>query len=1069
MKHRYIPEIRSILLIATLVSSVLSAVAQQHQIRGKITSASDNSAIPGVTVVIKGSQTGTITNTEGQYEINAAQGQTLTFSFVGFKSQEVPVSSQTEINVILEEDITTLNEVVAIGYGSQSRQTLTTAVSKLDTRVLENTTFGNAASALQGTVSGVRVQTTSGQPGTAPRVIVRGGTSINNPNGAQPLYVVDGVIRNDLNGINALDIENMQVLKDAAATAIYGARASNGVVIVSLRKGAAGKTVINYNYSLSLSRLREKYELLNGGDFLYYGRLGIAASGEKTPARLDQLTTASPFGIGNDLSNSTAYTNQYLTDENRHKLNEGWKSIPDPLDPSKTIIYQDTDWQDELFRTGITQDHYLTFSGGTEKATFNIGAGYTKIDGMAVTTGYKRFSANMNGQLQVKKNLIAYAGLNLSRSSSKTVFSESTIFERSIATAPTAKLNFEDGTPAPGSGRTLGNPFYYLSRTNSDNSSNMLTLNGGIRWNILPDLVFEPTASLYYKVDDANSFLMSYLNSPTQLIDLRDASGSYSKWDQKQFEATLSYDKSVDDHHFDAKLGLSYFDRSSRSLSASGNGAATDLIPTLNASATAVSVYSFATAQAIMGYFGRVNYDFRKTYLLSLSARYDGASNLGAQNRWGFFPGISAGWNVHNENFWNASSTVNFLKIRGSYGVNGNLGNLGDYQAQGQYSVGERYDQIAAVAYSIMANQSLRWEQSRTLDFGVDAGLLQNKIRITADFYRRETNDLITDLSLPLETGFTSIVTNLGSLENKGFELEINSNIIRGQHFDWNLSLNTSFNKNKILKLPENGNLNNRVGGFLVYDEATGENVWKGGLQEGGAVGDMYGYKQIGIYATDEEAAAGPLDQIVATSDKTKYGGDVNWLDANGDNIINTFDRVYMGNPFPKWTGGFTSNMTYKGIGLYIRLDYTTGHTIYNYVRANMNGQFIGNSNMTADLLRSWLNQGDQTDIPRFYWADQTAQSNYWRGDPRTASNGGGSSANYETGDYLALREVTLSYSLPPQILSVLKIANLSLNVTGNNLKYFTKYSGLAPEEGGIDRGRYPVPRIIMFGLKASF
>ena len=964
-----------------LLLALAGEVFGQRTISGVVRTAEDNAALPFATVVVKEAVKGVNTDEQGRYSIEASEGQSLIFSFVGYQSKEVPVGSQSRIDVALSADPTTLNEAVVVGYGTQSRATLTTAITKLDPKVLENTTFANAASALQGTVSGVRVQTVTGQPGASPRVIVRGGASINNPNGATPLYVIDGVLRYDMNGINPLDIESMQVLKDAAATAIYGSRAANGVVIVSLKKGAAGKTRVNYSYSLGFTNLREKYDVLNARDYVYYGRLSVAAIGEKHPERLSWLNASHGQGIGNDLTNNTGFTTQYLTPENEYKLKEGWESIPDPLDPSKTIIFANTDWQDVLFRTGVTHENYLSFAGGNEKATFNLGAGYTTIDGIAIKTNYKRFTTNFNGRLQVNSKVNVYAGLNFSRFGDNVVYSENQLFERSIATPPTAKYRYEDGSLAPGFNRSLGNPEYHLGRQRNNNEANQFTLSGGLQWELAPNLVFEPSASLYYTVDESNGFQLSYFNTPTQFVDSRQATGAYAKRNQGQFDATLSYLKSWNNaHNFQVKGGVSYFHRTNRSLQAVGQGAATDLIPTLNASATPVSVYSAATSQAILGFFGRITYDYKRKYLFTLNARYDGASNLGEQNKWGFFPGVSAGWNVHNEDFWDDNLPVSSLKLRASYGVNGNLGNLSDFQAQGEYSVGNRYGGLPAVEYTVIANQGLRWEQSKTLDFGFDAGVLKDRIRLIFDYYRRVTNNLITTLALPQETGFSSILTNLGSLENQGLELELTANVIQKQDFNWNVAFNASRNQNKILKLPENDNENNRIGGFNVYDEAAGANVWKGGLQEGIAPGQLYGYKYLGIYPTDEAAAAGPRDELVAGSDKSKFGGDVEWLDLDKNGVIDTKDRIYMGSIYPKWTGGISTSADYKGLGLYVRMDYMTGHTIYNYVRANMNGQFVGDVNGSADLLRSWLKQGDQTDIPRYYWADQAAQANYWRG-----------------------------------------------------------------------------------------
>ena len=840
-----------------------TVLAQSEIVTGTVYSQEDGTTIPGVNIINVGNASGTVTDMDGKFSISISGNNTvLRFSAIGYQTQEITVGNQTNIEVTLETALGALDEIIVVGYGEQSREKLTSAVSTLDTKVLENIPLGNAASALQGTVSGVRVQTLSGQPGASPRIIVRGGTSINNPNGAEPLYVVDGVIRDDIQGINPMDIESMQVLKDAASTAIYGARASNGVVILTTKSGKAGDTKVTYRYTIGASQLREKYDLLSARDYIYYSRLGVAATGIKSPSRLAQLDGAFGYGIGNDLTNNTAYTTQYLTPENEYKLSEGWQSMPDPVDPSKTIIFDEVDWQDVLFRTAMTQDHYLNLSGGTEKATFNLGVGYSDMDGIAITTNYKRFTANMNGRLQVSDKLFVFAGLNFTRSTDNLVYSENNLFERSIATPPTAKYTFEDGTLSPGVNRSLGNPAYHLNRSTNDNTLTLMTLSGGANWELAPGLSFEPSASLFTRANTANTFLMSYLNSPTQLVEDRNATGSQTNWEQLQFDAVLNYEKSL--HNFNATLGYSMYQRDNYSLFAQGRGAATDLIPTLNASGEPVQVSSSKGKQLILGYFGRANYDFDNKYLLSVSARYDGASNLGSAYKWGFFPGVSAGWNLHNETFWSAPAAIDKFKLRASYGLNGNLGNLSDFQAQGGYSVGAIYQGNAAVEYTTIANPDLKWEQSRTFDIGFDASLFNNRVSLLFDYYQRETSNLITTLAMPKLTGFTSVLTNLGSLENKGVELEVSFNILETKDWMWNLGFNASYVKNKILELPENDNENNRIGGFNVYDPSVGDYVWKGGLQEGGQIGEMYGYQYLSVFATDDEAAAAPQDLIMA-------------------------------------------------------------------------------------------------------------------------------------------------------------------------------------------------------------
>ncbi len=1037
-----------------------TAGAQERLVKGRVTSGQDNAPLSFVTVQVKGTQQGASTDEQGRYQLRASTGQTLIFSFMGFDSKEIVLAEQVEVNVSLEPKVNNLNDVVVVGYGSQSRATLTTSISKLDTAVLKNKPYANVATALQGAVSGVRVQTTTGQPGAAPRVIVRGGTSINNPNGASPLYIVDGVIRADLNDISADNIASMQVLKDAAATSIYGARGANGVVILTTKTGAMGKADISYRYNIGFSDFNRRFDFASAQDFIYFNRLGIAATGQVNPTQLSRLTMATGSGTGNNLTNRTGFTVMYLTPDNEHKLQQGWKSMPDPLDPSKTIIYQETDWQDVLFRTGITQQHYLSYAAGTEKVRLFGGVGYLTDQGVAIGTGYKRFNADLNADANIRDNVKVFSRVNFSNSQDNEVYNINNIFERSIGLPSTAKMYYEDGTLAPGQNRSLGNPLYHLDKYKTGNNLNRLSLSVGGEWAIIPELKFEPSASLYMVQGITNAFQLAYYNTPTQFVDTRDASAGHTLYLQKQFDGVLTYSKSFSAHNFQAKGGISYFNRVNYGLSASGRGASTDLIPTLNAAAEPVSVSSNTSRQIIAGYFGRLTYDYSGKYLLEVNARYDGASNLGNNYKWGLFPGISAGWNVHKEQFWTAGRTLSTLKLRASYGVNGNISGLSDFHAQGQYSVGARYNGLAAIQNQRLANQDLQWERSATFDVGLDAGLFNNRISIVADYYRRVTDNLLTNLDLPHYTGFASILTNLGSLENKGFEIEVNADLLRPEsEVKVNVGLVSSFVKNKILKLPPNGNEFNRVGGIYIYDPKRNSYVWAGGLQEGQPIGDVFAYKQLSIYATDAEAKAGPVDMVVPLANKTKYGGDVNWMDIDRNDTIDTRDRAYVGNIYPKWTGGFNTTVTYRNFTLTARTDFAIGHTIYNYTRAQFIGQFQGDINILSDVKNSWQKQGDVTDIPRYYWADQTVRSNIFRGNSRY----------YEKGDYLALREVTLSYKLPASLISRVGMTNARVYATGSNLHYFTAYKGLLPEEGGEERGRYPVPRSFILGVNVNF
>lgn len=1045
----------------------LNAFSQSAKIIGTITNQSGQ-PLPGSSILVKGTNNGTTTNANGQYTISVQDSKSaiLVFRSLGYLSQEVKISDKKEINIVLKEESSHLGDVVVIGYGTQSRTLLTTSVSKLDQKVLQNIPYSNATQALEGTIPGLRVQTTSGQPGTASRVILRGGTSINNPDGSAPLYIVDGVIRPNIDNISAGDIASLQVLKDAAATAIYGARGSNGVVIITTKSGEPGKMQVNYSFDLTVSHHGRLLQYASAKDYIYYGRLSALAASIRNPSALTRLTLADGFGTGNDLTNHTAYTTQYLTPDNQYLLKQGWQSLQDPIDPSKTIIYKATNYQNLIYRTAISQNHYLSASGGTDKATYYMGVGYLLGEGTALSTNYRRLSLNFNGTLQVANNLKITSQFLYADTKSDAVSSIANVFYRSASLPGTAKFKFQDSTMAPGQSSSIGNPLYYLTgpyALKGDNDYNNMTVALSANWQIVPKLSFKPSLSMYKAQSYGFSFQPAYLNGVSNFVTSRNANGSNGVTTQYQANGILDYLTTFSGgHNLDAMAGISYWYRQNYSLSASGNGASTDLIPTLNASALPVSVNGNQSSMVIQGMFYRINYNYKAKYLLSLDGRYDGASNLGAKHRYGFFPGVSAGWNIYKEPFWQNifPNDLVDLKLRSSYGVNGNISGLGDFQAEGSYSVGNRYDNGAAVQPSVIPNQNLEWEQSQTFDAGLDLSLLNGRFSTTFDYFDRVTKNLLTTVSLPLSSGFSSVFTNLGSLGNKGIELELNAQILPDKSpFQWNISFNVATVNSKILKLPDNGVPNNRIGGYYVWNPSQKQYEWEGGLQEGGRIGDMYTFKYLGVYPTDKDASKAPYNTVITFRDKTEYGGDAIFADLDGNDTINTRDMVYVGNPYPTVTGGFSSTFSYKNLSLYVRMDYMAGQTIFDYAEYFADAQLQGDALPTAHYIKvMWKKQGDHAELPKYVWSD---------GD-RNFMFPYGTSYYYQKGNFLALREVTLSYVLPRKLLKRIGIQGVRLNLSGQNLHYFTRYRGSNPEDGGRDNGHYPIPVNFIFGAKIS-
>lgn len=1058
---------RNCLILSWAILLSIPAFSQSsRRVTGTVTN-QNGQPLPGTSILVRGTTQGTTANGDGRYTVTVSSDTaSLVFTSLGYKMRAVPVNGKPVVNVTMTEQASHLGDLVVIGYGTQSRQLLTTSVSKLDLKVLDNLPYSNASHALEGAIPGIRVQTTSGAPGAASRVILRGGTSINNPNGAAPLYVIDGMIRPNMDNISGSDIASLQVLKDAAATAIYGARGSNGVIIITTKGGQPGETQIEYTYGLTVSQHGRLIQYASPRDYIYYGRLSVVAAGQKNPTALSRLSLADGFGTGNDLTKSTGYTTQYLTPDNQHLLQEGWESLADPVDPTKTIIYKGTNYQDLIYRTAISHNHYLSASGGSDKATYYMGIGYLNGEGTAISTDYRRLSVNLNGTLQVASNLKVTSHLLYADTKTNSVSSIANIFYRSASLPGTAKFRFQDGTLAPGQSSSIGNPLYYLTgpyAVQGDQDYDNITLSLTGDWDILPGLSFEPSIGMYKARNDGYSFQPAYLNGVNNFVTTRNASATYSKTLQYQANAVLTYVKSfAGDHNIELKAGYSDWYRENYSTSASGKGASTDIIPTLNASGLPVSVSGSQSALVIQGLFYRFDYNYKAKYMISLDGRYDGASNLGKAHRYGFFPGISAGWNVDKEPFWEQlfpDGGVNF-KLRGSYGINGNISGLGDFQSEGSYSVGSRYNDEAAVQPSVIPNANLQWEQSQTLDGGFDLSMLNGRLSASFDYYDRVTKNLLTTVSLPYSSGFTSVLTNLGSLGNKGVELEVSAQVLpQTSPFQWNLSFNVATVHSKILRLPDNDVPKNRIGGFYVWDKGKGDYEWKGGLQEGGRIGDMYTYKYEGVYSTDAEAAAAPYDALLRWADKTKYGGDSRFADLDGNDTLDSRDMVYAGNPYPTVTGGFSSTFSYKGLSLYVRMDYMTGHTILDYAEVFADAQLQGDALPTAHYIKNmWKKQGDKAALPRYVWQD--AQGDFKFPDFMTYY--------FQKGNFLALREVSLSYQLPDKLLDKIKIKGVRLNLSGQNLHYFTKYRGSNPEEGGRDNGHYPVPVNFVFGAKIS-
>lgn len=1068
--------------------------AQPNTITGKIIAAETGEPLPNVSITLKNKSGGTSSGSTGEFSIQAATGDVLVFSHTGYQSQEITVGSSFALEISMQANAGTMGEVVVIGYGTQSRRNVTSSIAKLDGRVLENAPRSNIGQALQGTLPGLRVVNTTGSPGSTPQILLRGGASINNP--GEPLVVVDGVVR-AFNDIPADDIASVELLKDAASTAIYGARANNGVILITTKQGKAGTARVTYKFTGGLNVRREGYSYLNAKEFIYYNRLGNLNSGRT----LAQVNSARGYGLLTDAANLALFDIRTYNSSTQHLLNSGWDTIGDPY--GGTIIFKDHsgEIEDLVFRNTKTRDHYINVSGGNEKSKYFASFDYYDEEGTVVGSSYRRYSGNLNGSFKIKPNLEVTTGAVLSTSSQLgTVNLETSTHYRTLAIWPTMNpwLDSAKTQPNPGAAATDGNPLYWLGKLKRDNQVNRISANAAVKYDILKNLFVRVSGNGYLVENLNRSFQQAtqfytnlYTNPPSFNNSSRNSISTFTRSFQQQYNGIINYSTSINNHNIDAMLGAEYFTSKSFGMQVYGQNAPTDDIPTANASTTfpAANNYSNESQYSIASHFGRLNYNYDQRYLLSLVYRQDGVSRLAEENRYGFFPGMSAGWNVHNEKFFEnsfLSPLVSTLKARISYGVNGNIAGIGNYDVQGTYGNVGIYNGSSGFLNTGIINSGLRWEKSTTTDIGLDVGILKNRVTVLFDYFNRRTSDLLTDLSLPSYLGFSSVMTNLGEFQNKGFEVAVNANILNNpKGLSWNLSANTSFVKNKILKLPFNGNENNRQGGFQVFDPASGKVIWVGGLQEGQPLGAIYAFRQVSIFRDEAELAriAGTRVDIVAniSGPNVTYGtgkitpGDVNWLDVDKNDTIDSRDQVYMGNYNPKFTGGFSNTLSFKGFSLFTRFEFALGHVVYNDLLARTMGNFNGTFNYIDLIKEAWTPENPDTDIPKVYYADQVAaplgKKNYTRINNAAARVNGNNSQFYEKGDYLACREITLSYDFSKNILSrtrFLSAARAYINI--NNLFYLTKFRGPSPEppSDGVYQGVYVLPKSFVVGLQIT-
>ena len=925
----------------------------------------------GASVVVKGTTNGTITGIDGDFSLNnVKQGDIIQISFVGYKTVEVKWNGQP-LNVTLKDDTEMLGEVVVTGYGGQQLRTkVTNSISKVKQESLNVGMHSNPAQALSGAVAGLKVIQSSGSPGATPTIILRGGTNLDGT--GSPLVVVDGQLRDSMSDINPEDIESMDVLKDAGATALYGARASNGVILITTKRGKAGFREINFKAKLGLSYARTPYEFLEAGEYIKAMRKAHWDAGHLFQDKDGNTKTywgnwesylngKQPFGTGNNLDQDI-YSTQFLNEDNKYLLGRGWQTVTDPI-TGKEILYKNTDVDKyNLNDPAFSQDYNINMSGGNDRGTYYAGLGYNRQEGVPVNTFYERYSFITNASYKIADWLTSTSSLNYNRANWKNMpgsnGSELNYFGRARSLPPTVLFEDEEGNMKLGPGTADGNQMYQPDQWWNDNQSDKFTMSQSFKIDILKNLSLTANMNWYYSETYQESFTKDYENTPGNFVRTRSATAYYNRDFRQTYNAVLNYNETFFlDHHVEVMLGMEYYNKYQRGFEAQGQGAPTDDLPDLSLTDKGEgkrTINSWHEKQRILSFFGRLNYDFKDKYLLSFVFRRDGYSSLLGDNRWGFFPGVSAGWIFGREDFIKeAIPVMSFGKLRASYGINGNASGIGAYTLQGSYGSSNsngsfNYNGNTSYLITELPNPNLRWEKTATFEVGADLSFFANRLNTNLTYYNRLTSDKYAALSFPTSTGFSSVTNNNGEFRNQGIEIELSGKIIDSKDWTWSASGNIAFNKNKIVSLPDNGMERNRINAFQVYTGNGDEKKWVGGQQEGQEPGILYLYQADGIYRSYDEIPAnlvrkygsrtyyGPeawnkltAEQQNATTNFPIQPGDTKFHDVNGDDVIDEFDKVKVGATSPRWTGGFNTTLRWKNFQLYGRFDYALGFWLY--------------------------------------------------------------------------------------------------------------------------------------------
>jgi len=1021
------------------------------EVSGKVTD-EKGLALTGVSVIVKNTKIGTVTDVHGNYKITIPnQDAIIVYSFLGFVTQEFKVGNRKQLNVRLKEQIQSLGEAVVIGYGTVNKADLTGAVGQLKLEDVKKAPVGAFTEALAGRIAGVQVSSNEGQPGSLPIITIRGAGSLTQS--SAPLYVVDGspVESFDAGSINADDIMSLTVLKDASATAIYGARASNGVIVIETKKGREGKPEVNFNVSAGTQEVRKFIEVMNPYEFVKY------------QAELYPLNA----------------TNNYF--QNGRDL-EYYRTI------------KGADWQRQLIGTGKFRKAEMSIRGGSKDTRFSIsGAGFDQ-KGIIVNTDAARYNGRISIDHTFNKKLTGGVITALTntkiggiQSSVDNAGYRNFLFYSAWGYRPVSgnnEVDFLDENvddifdPSNPSSDIRVNPVKNAKNTYRQRSTTDFSANGYLNYNITKDLILRARGNIITYSDDLDEFYNSKTvkgNPDNPLNTMKTQAGiTYTDVSTWSNDNTLTYSKRIKKVHSISALagfslysskrkihGVSYMNIPDEELGMSGIEKGTPY--TSIASRTNFTLASF---------FGRLNYNYKSKYLFTGTWRADGSSKFPYKNRWGYFPSAALAWNMKNESFLKNSSIVSNSKLRVSYGITGN-----NRVSEFDYLPSLQISQFAAYSYKNgapidglvpggLGNSDLRWESTHQTDIGYDLGLFKDRVSLTVDLYRKQTNDLLLDADLPAITGYTKVFKNIGKIRNDGIELSLNTLNIKNKNFEWQTSFNISFNKNKVIELAD--------GQKQMFTTLPFETNFKNALyvaEIGSPAAMFYGYVWEGNYQFADFNNPSPgiyvLKDDIPDNGAARANiqpGDIKYKDINGDLKVNSLDMVHMGSGMPIHFGGLTNSFNYKNFDLNVFFQWSYGNKIFNANRVVLEGNT--NAIVYLNQYASYANR----------WTPENNNNEYYR------TNGQGPPGMYSTrtiedGSYLRLKTLSLGYSLPNQIINKLKMRSLRFVLSGQNLLTFTNYSGMDPEASarnsiltpGFDYSSYPHARTLVLGINASF